>query len=421
MTRMRIGLLGAALVAACLAFPSAVAAQQASGIAGVARDVSGGVLPGVTVEASSPALIEKVRTGITDAEGRYNIIDLRPGTYTVTFTLAGFNVFKREGVVLTAGFSAAVSADMQVGALEETITVTGEAPLVDTQNVRRQESVSREMFDNLPLATKNVNSLMSLTAGVAGYAEVIAGHLPQVGGAFHGKGNTQIQFDGMNLQQPRGDIGPQANTALVEEVTMQTSGISAETNADGPLFNMVPKSGGNTFAGTLSGFYSGEDLQSDNLDDFLRGRGLTTVNKVLKVYDATFALGGPIKKDKVWFFGSFREWGNAKSDAGLFWNKTQGTPFYTPDLSRPSDRRNWFESMALRTTWQATQVHKFNFFADVQDKAGLIVTFLALLEMIRLKLVRVFQSGSFGPIRVYKRPRPADAPHPIGDPEASRG
>src|SRR4029453_10942381 len=109
----------------------------------------------------------------------------------------------------------------------------------------------------------------------------------------------------MNLQHPRGDIGPQANTALVEEVTMQTSGISAETNADGPLFNMVPRSGGNIFSGNLSGYYSGEGLQSDNPDDDLRARGLTTVNKVLSVYDMTLAVGGPFKKDKVWFFGSF--------------------------------------------------------------------------------------------------------------------
>jgi hypothetical protein len=295
-----------------LALSSAAAAQQAAGIAGVVRDTSGGVLPGVTVEATSPVLIEKVRTAVTDGEGRYNIIDLLPGTYTVTYTLSGFNVFKREGIVLTAGFTAPINVDMQVGTLEETITVTGEAPLVDTQNVRRQTSVTREQFETLPLATKNVNSLMSLTAGVGGYAEVIAGHLPEVGGAYHGKGGTQIQFDGMNLQQPRGHIGPQANTALVEEVTMQTSGVSAETNADGPLFNMVPRSGGNIFSGTLSGYYSGEGLQSDNLSDGLRARGLTTVNRVLSVYDATLAAGGPFKRDKVWFCGSFREWGNAK-------------------------------------------------------------------------------------------------------------
>ena len=362
-----IGTIAAGVLLLILFLPAAASAQQASGIAGLARDTSGSVLPGVTVEASSPALIEKVRTGVTDGEGRYNIVNLPPGTYSVTFTLAGFNVFKREGVVITAGFTANVNADMQVGAVQETITVSGEAPLVDTQNVRRQSQVSQEDFATLPLATKNVNSLVSLTPGVSGYAEVIAGHLPQVGGPYHGKGNTQIQFDGMNLQQPRGDIGPQPNTALVEEVTMQTSGISAESNADGPLFNMVPRSGGNTYNGGLSGYYSGHSLQSDNLSDELRARGLTTVNKVLKVYDETVTVGGPIKRDKVWFFGSLREWGNAKSDAGLWWNKTQGTPFYTPDLNHPSDRTNWFESEAMRVTWQASKINKVSGFADVQD------------------------------------------------------
>jgi len=350
-----------------LLLPVTAAAQQASGIAGVARDTSGSVLPGVTVEASSPALIEKIRTAITDGDGRYNVVNLPPGTYTVTFTLPGFSVFKRDGIVITAGFTAAVNADMPVGAVEETITVSGEAPLVDTQNVRRQSQVSQEDFATLPLATKNVNSLVSLTPGVSGYAEIIAGHLPQVGGPYHGKGNTQIQFDGMNLQQPRGDIGPQPNTALVEEVTMQTSGISAESNADGPLFNMVPRSGGNAFNGGMSGYYSGSGLQSDNLSQSLKNRGLTTVNRVLKVYDATVTFGGPLKRDKVWFFGSLREWGNAKSDAGLWWNRTQGTPFYTPDLDHPSDRTNWFESKAVRVTWQASKINKISAFADVQD------------------------------------------------------
>ena len=118
------------------------------------RDTSGAVLPGVTVEAASPALIEKVRTVVTDGEGRYNIIDLRPGTYVVTFSLAGFNTVRREGIELTAGFTATVNADMQVGALEETITVTGASPLVDTQNIRQQTVVSSELLAALPTGTK---------------------------------------------------------------------------------------------------------------------------------------------------------------------------------------------------------------------------------------------------------------------------
>src|SRR2546425_7031419 len=130
MERFRITLIGATVALSCVLVEPSVWAQQASGIAGVVRDTSGAVIPGVTVEAASPALIEKVRTVVTDGDGRYNIGDLRPGTYTVTFTLAGFNTFRRDGIVLTAGFTAPLGAQLQVGSLEETITVSGASPLV---------------------------------------------------------------------------------------------------------------------------------------------------------------------------------------------------------------------------------------------------------------------------------------------------
>src|SRR5438552_4753803 len=129
-----------------LLLPLSAGAQQASGIAGEVKDTSGAVLPGVTVEAASPALIEKVRTVVTDGAGRYNIVDLRPGTYVVTFSLVGFKTIKREGITLTAGFTAPVNADLEVGTVEETITVSGSSPLVDTQNVRQQTVVSTEVL-----------------------------------------------------------------------------------------------------------------------------------------------------------------------------------------------------------------------------------------------------------------------------------
>src|SRR2546422_6377410 len=131
---------------AILLLSSLASAQQASGIAGIVRDSSGAVLPGVTVEAASPALIEKLRTVATDGDGRYTFVDLRPGSYTVTFSLQGFKTSRREGIVLTSGFTATVNADLQVGALEETITVSGETPLVDTQNVRRQTVATSELL-----------------------------------------------------------------------------------------------------------------------------------------------------------------------------------------------------------------------------------------------------------------------------------
>src|SRR5688572_9477794 len=145
---MRVFVRSVAVCAMAVLIPSAVYAQAS--IAGVVRDTSGGVLPGVTVEAASPALIEKVRTVVTDGSGNYRVVDLRPGAYTVTFTLPGFNTVKREGIELSGNFNATVNADLRVGALEETITVTGAAPVVDVQSARQQAVMDREMIRDLP-------------------------------------------------------------------------------------------------------------------------------------------------------------------------------------------------------------------------------------------------------------------------------
>jgi hypothetical protein len=353
----------------CVLISSAASAQQTSGIAGVVKDPSGAVLPGVTVEAASPALIEKVRAVITDGEGRYNIVDLRPGTYVVTFSLAGFNTVKREGIALTSGFTANVNADLQVGSLEETITVSGESPLVDTQNVREQKVVSSEMLTTLPTSTRGLTTLVALTPGFSGNADVSGQYSTQIGGTFHGKGGTKVQLDGMGIQnmEGSGNNAYQVNAAAVEEMTLQTSGISAESAADGALMNVIPKEGGNNFRFSLSGLYTNDSLQADNLTDELRARGLTTVNKNLKVYDSAVGLGGPIRKDRLWFFAALREWGNGNTVAGVFWNKTQGTPLYTPDPERPGDRFQWYESKMVRLTWQASARNKVNVVADPQD------------------------------------------------------
>ena len=347
-------------------------AQQASGIAGVVRDTSSGVLPGVTVEAASPALIEKVRSVVTDDQGRYNIADLRPGTYTVTFTLAGFSTFRREGIVLTAGFTGTVNADMQVGALEETITVTGAAPLVDTTNVRQQQVVSTELLNSLPSGMKALaSSIITLVPGVAGTADVggssgLYRSNGQSGGMFfHGKSDISYQYDGMGTASPgASSISYMMNTSFAQETTAETGGGLASSSAAINM-NMVPKDGGNTFAVEFNGTYSNEHLQSDNLNDDLRARGATG-SKVLVFYDVHGTVGGPIKRDQVWFFAASRATRNKNGVSGLYFNKTQGTPFYTQDLDRPAYRTEWMESIGGRATWQVAPKHKVAGFADVQ-------------------------------------------------------
>ena len=185
----------AGLVAWCFLLAPTVAGAQTSlsgAIAGVVRDTSGAVLPGVTVEAASPALIERVRTVVTDAQGLYRITELRPGTYTVTFTLTGFGTTKREGIELTTGFTATVNADLRVGAVEETITVSGAAPIVDTQNVRTQNVFSSELLDRLPTA------------------KTIRGYAPLIPGAVQGATSQDV---GGSTGEPVSSIGIHGNRA----------------------------------------------------------------------------------------------------------------------------------------------------------------------------------------------------------------
>jgi len=359
---------------------SPVWAQQSSGITGIVRDTSGAILPGVTVEAASPILIEKSRSVVTDDQGRFNIVDLVPGTYTVTFTLTGFNTIKREGIILTSGFTAQVNADLQVGSLQETITVSGASPLVDTANARRQVIASAELLSTLPVSTKNIQSLVAITPGWTGVSDVGGRYLVEPG-AFHGKRGIKVSFDGLVVENSDGNSSYQINAAGVQEMAAQTSGLSAEVNADGPVMNMIPKEGGNTFNVIAAGMFTNNKLEASNLNDELRSRGFTAVNKTERLYDESVSIGGPIKQNKLWFFTAPRTWGISKQIAGDFWNKTQNvflTPAnaplkvvqWTPWTDRPLDkisgRYEWYNSAFARGTWQASQRNKFNLLFDYQ-------------------------------------------------------
>jgi hypothetical protein len=369
-----VRLVGVGVVTGSL-FLSAVSAhaQQTSGISGLVQDTSGAVLPGVTVEAASPALIEKVRTVVTDAEGRYNITDLRPGTYAVTFTLAGFRSLKRDGVDLRSGFTATVNADLQVGALEETITVTGAAPLVDTQNTKQQTVVSAELLSVLPSAMKSLDSILAITPAVSGAAGGVGGsagtyRTTSVNGSYHGKINGgKITFDGMNVTNTNNGTGAAGyiiNGAVVEEMAVESGGVMAESNVSGFTVNFIPKEGGNSFRYGLSGAFADASLVADNLTDELKARGLTTTTKVERIYDFVPSVGGPIRRDKLWFFYASRWTGTRNQWAGTFWNRTQDTPIYTP--GDPAQREDDMWSHGVRLTWQASPRNKISAFVDTQ-------------------------------------------------------
>ena len=372
---VRVGSLGAAVagVLALFMLATPASAQSQSAIAGVVKDTSGAVLPGVTVEAASPALIEKVRTVVSDGDGRFNIVALPPGVYSVTFTLPGFNTFKRDGINLTAGFSASVNADMQVGALEETVTVTGEAPLVDTQSARQQKVLSADVLQALPTGQQSIVSLIALTPGYTGNATVGgstgAYHSQQTKGTFHGKRGSHINYDGMRIDNYAGagdSPGYLFNNLTVVETVVETGGANADSDSPNVSVNMVPREGGNKFSYGVTGLFTNHNFQSNNLTPELNSRGITDVPKLNRMYDAGFTVGGPIRSDKVWFFAAVRRWGVRNQAAGLYLNKTQGTPFYTPDLSKPAFRDEKYQSHATRITWQVSDRNKLNIFADIK-------------------------------------------------------
>jgi hypothetical protein len=358
------------LLAAFLAGPQTAARAQgvASGaIAGVARDSDGGVLPGVTVEAASPALIEKVRNVVTDGAGQYKIVDLRPGVYTVTFSLPGFTTLRREGVELTTGFTAAVNADMSLGALEETITVTTLSPLVDVQNVLQQQNLNREVRDALPLPS-NSGGYVTLIPG----ATQTSAANQDVGGSksentqvfvIHGSRAADFQQlrDGMffgTLIAPGNYMSAVNTTALQEVNIMKAGGVTAEIETGGAQVNIVPRDGGNTFRGSFIANYGSKGMQSNNLDDALRARGAATPTTIRTLYEVGAGVGGPVKDDRLWYFLDSRRWVSSNFMSGLYYNQTQGTLFYTPDLSRQAYDESFFNSGTARLTWQASQKDK---------------------------------------------------------------
>src|SRR5262245_36112822 len=254
MTRWKSAAALVAVIAGLALLPSTAHAQSAIG--GTVKDGTGAVMPGVTVEASSPVLIEKSKTVVTDAEGNYKIVDLRPGTYVITFSLEGFTTIKREGLELPSNFTATINAELKVGALQEALTVTGSSPVVDVQSNVKAQVLPREVLDAVPSA-KTIQSLGQLVVGVALSSPDVGGSraMQQTYFAVHGVGaaGTMVTVDGLITNGTMADGGVQAyhNEAMTQEAVYQTAGGTAETITGGLNINLVPKDGGNRFMGGL--------------------------------------------------------------------------------------------------------------------------------------------------------------------------
>jgi hypothetical protein len=347
----------------CLLFVPALVSAQAS-IAGLVRDESGGVLPGVGVEAASPVLIEGVRAVTTDEQGRYRIEALRPGPYTLTFTLSGFRSLTRTGVDVPSDTVVTVNADMKVGTLEESLTVSGQSPQVDVLQASKTQVLTREVIDALPVS-RNVMSIGVLAAGVRPGTPDIGGSrmTEQVALRAHGlSGNDAEQLvEGMSIQSLEGPSQSYFDDMLQSEITVMTSAIPADTSGGGIRLNSVLKDGGNTFSGaTFLGFTSGS-WQADNVDDELRSapNSIRSANGIKHIQMFSASFGGPIKKNKLWFLATARHQSSDELVADV------PVQIVAPDGEFINSYLDTYvRGPSLRLTWQANPSNKIAAFGS---------------------------------------------------------
>jgi Carboxypeptidase regulatory-like domain len=363
------------LVMASLAILPRMALAQ-SGIAGVVKDVTGAILPGVTVEATSDVLIERTRSVVTDGEGQYRIVDLRPGQYAMTFTLAGFATIKREGIELPANFIAAINVEMRVGSLEETLTITGDSPLVDVQSTARAQVLGRDVLDAIPTG-RSFQSVGQLVVGVALSRPDVGGSqgMQQTYFSVHGLAarNTTVQVDGMMMNSTRSDnqVNPYFNDAMSQEISYETTGAGADVSAGGVRINMIPREGGNRYSGAFFSAWSDGGWQANNLTPRLQAQGLSAVGKIDKIYDVNMSVGGPIRHDKLWFFTSARKWGVNSPVADVFHTPVGSSfPVAYPQCKagiiscEQAIDDQQIRSAMLRLTWQMSPKNKLGAYYD---------------------------------------------------------
>ena len=372
----KLGLAAAALILAPVA---TVSAQETSSITGVVTDNTGSVLPGATVVASSPALIEGSRTVVTDGSGTYRHIALRPGTYSVTTSLDGFSTVVREGVELTGTFTATVDIELSVGDIAETVTVVGASPTVDVQTTQRQTVLTREVVDALP--TGRVSGALGILVPAV---ETDASALPNVGGTnmvgarqrqgAHGSSlnDYRVQVDGFHAGSPSSPGYamwiPNFGAATEVNINVNQAG-SAESAVNGVSLNMISQEGGNSFAGSFFGTGATDDWQSDNFTQRVQDLGLDTPTTLVNSFDLNLSYGGPIVRDRLWFFTSARHLGAQRAPGGIFANQNAGIRDnwrYVADPSSPAVDVTYSRAYQVSLTWQATERNKFTFRHEAQ-------------------------------------------------------
>ncbi len=356
------------------AVPAFAQVSAQASITGNVRDTSGAVLPGVTVEASSPSLIERVRIVTTDSSGQYRIIDLPGGVYAVTFTLPGFSTIRREGVELAGAFTATVNVELRVGALEETVTVTGESPIVDVQSARRQQVLDSSVVNAIPTG-RTYHSLLTVVPGIASTSNDVGGISTTSVATFtiHGgrPNEGRLQLDGIGIGGTLNGGGTSmynVDVGSAAEIVFTTSGGLGEAEVGGPVMSIVPRTGGNTLRGAMYANGSSGALQGSNLTEELRTAGLTVPSSLQKLWDLNGSFGGPIVRDRAWYYLTSRYQGNRTYVTNMFYNSNAGDPLawtYEPDTKRATNDGTW-KNGTLRLTLQLNRRNTLNLMWDEQ-------------------------------------------------------
>ena len=371
---MRLRTFGASTIVALawLALVPAIAQAQ-SAIAGVVRDTSGAIMPGVTVEASSPALIEQVRAVATDEQGQYKIVDLRPGIYSVTFTLPGFATSKREGIDLPANFTAQINGELKVGDLTETLTVSGDAPIVDVQSAVSQQVMPQRLLDSMPTGGRSYQSVGATLVGVVPSSPDVGGSQGMQQSYLNAHGSdprdNAVLVEGVRLNSMEGNGANQNyfNEGMFAEMAYQTGGIQVETSGGGIRLNLIPKDGGNALKGDVFFSATSHNFQADSTVPNADPRQRAT-NAMDTMHDLNMSVGGPIKKDTLWFFASVRHWGVNQTTANSFYSASSTLNSFTPDTTRQVLDDNLIQSQMTRLTWQVSPKNKLSGYIDHVSK-----------------------------------------------------
>jgi hypothetical protein len=331
-------ILALALSAAAPAYAQGGGASSTGTIQGRVADGQGGVLPGVTVTATSSSLLGP-QTTVTSETGNYRFPAVPPGVYTISYELTGFNTVRREGIQISLGFTANVNVELALATLQETVTVTGQSPIIDTSTTRVVQNFKLDQLQSIPNG-RDMWSLLAVSPGVQMTRIDVGGNRAgtQTGYSAYGfTGQVRVLIEGINTTEGTGGAGFYFDYSSLEEVFLGTSGQSAEMPNPGVQSQFIAKSGGNQFNGEYYLDWYNNSLQASNIPGsytvptaFNNNPIRAGSNEISKYYDTALNVGGPIMRDKVWWFGTYRTQKNAVAQPNFEFDKTFDTKLWNP-------------------------------------------------------------------------------------------